>query len=384
MASEINKPLIALTLPGGGARAAYQAGVLRGISDICSFEESPFQIISGISAGAINGMWLASGATDFTMATEMMYDNWKNLTVEDVYKTDAATLISTGAKWLRNLSLGDVFGKSRINYMLDTSPLRKLLTERIDFNLIQKNLDNKLIYGLALSTTDYHLGCGVTFFTGNKAIPEWRHTLSRGVREALTVDHIMASAALPIFFPMVHIHGRDYGDGGVGLKTPLSPAINMGASRILVIGVQNPRGGTTEKDSVVTERATLGDVAGTLLNSVFLNSLDADIERLELINRTVSILTPEQIRQDVDHLRKIQVLTIRPSRDLSFIGIKEFENFPFTVRHLLKGLGVNNRKGWDLLSYLSFDQEYAKALLALGHADAFNRKDEIIQFFKTN
>lgn len=227
------KPLIALALPGGGARAAYQAGVLRGISDICSFQESPFQIITGVSAGAINGMWLASGAADFTMATEMMNDNWKNLSVDDVYKTDATTLLAIGAKWLRNLSLGDVFGKSRINYLLDTAPLRKLLTEK-----------------------------------------------------------------------------------------------------------------------------------------------------LELINRTVSILTPEQIRHDVDNLRKIPVLTIRPSRDLSCIGTKQFKNFPFTIRHMLKGLGVTDREGWDLLSYLAFDRVYGAALLELGHADALVKRKEITEFFQ--
>ncbi len=373
---------VALVLPGGGARAAYQAGVLRGISDICSFIESPFQIISGISAGGINGMWLASGAKDFTIATEMMYDNWKNLSVDNVYRTDAATLLSTGAKWIRNLSLGDVFGKSRINYLLDTSPLKKLLKEKIDFESIQENLNSGLLYGISLSATDYHLGSAVTFFAGNSDIKDWKHTLSAGQRESITVDHIMASAALPIFFPMVHINGRDYGDGGVGLKTPLSPAINMGASRLLVIGVQNPRGGLTEKNNEHVSRATLGDVTGSLLNSLFLNSLDADIERLALLNRTVSIFTPEQSKADVDGLRNIPILVIRPSRDLSFVGIKEFAHFPFAVRHLLKGLGVNDRKGWDLLSYLSFDQVYAAALLDLGYADALDKKNEIIKFFK--
>ena len=372
---------IALTLPGGGARAAYQAGVLRGISDICKFKESPFQIVSGISAGAINGMWLAAESADFSAATSKMVESWKELSVNDVYRTDAATLVKTGLKWMRNLSLGDVFGKSRITYLLDTAPLRELLSKKIDFKKIQENLEAGLLQGLSLSATDYHLGSGITFFSGERHLKPWKHTLSRGVRTELTIDHVMASAAIPIFFPMVHIDGRDYGDGCIGLKTPLSPAIHMGANRILIIGVQNPRGGETEKDLKMIQRATLGDVAGELLNSLFLTSLDQDLERVELINRTVAIFTPEQIRTDPDKLRKIPTLLIRPSRDLSCVGEKEFGSFPFAIRYLLKGLGVNNQKGWDLLSYLSFDRVYTAALLDLGYQDALAKKSEILEFF---
>ncbi|MBC7457841.1 MAG: patatin-like phospholipase family protein [Bdellovibrionaceae bacterium] len=377
----MTKPKIALTLPGGGARAAYQAGVLNGIAKVCKFKKNPFQIISGISAGAINGMWLAA-ADDFGAATAEMCNHWEKLSVDDVYKTDSSTLLMTGAKWLRNLSLGDLFGKSRINYLLDTSPLKKLLAEKIDFKKIQENLDSGELYGLAVSTTDYHLASGTTFFSGDAEIKEWKRTLSCGKRDALTVDHIMASAALPIFFPMVHLHDRDYGDGGIGLKTPLSPAIRMGASRILVIGVQNPGGANSEKETKPIERSTLGDVTGALLNSIFLNSLDTDIARLELLNRTVSILTPEQIKNDVDALRSIPTLVIRPSRDLSLVGLKEFAHFPFAIRHLLRGLGVDNKKGWDLLSYLSFDRVYAAALIELGYNDALEKKKEIKEFFQ--
>ncbi|CAN5491174.1 patatin-like phospholipase family protein [soil metagenome] len=373
---------IALTLPGGGARAAYQAGVLRGISDICKFKESPFQIISGISAGGINGMWLAAESEDFATATSKMVDSWKQLSVNDVYKTDAGTLLMTGIKWARNLSLGNVFGKSRINFLLDTAPLRSLLKKKINFTKIKANLDSGLLHGLSLSATDYHIGAGTTFFSGDKEIQAWKHTLSCGHRAELTVDHVLASAAIPIFFPMVEIDGRDYGDGGVGLKTPLSPAIHMGANRIFVIGVQNPRGGVTEKDAKKVERATLGDVAGEILNSLFLSSLDQDVERMQLLNRTVSIFTPEQIKADPDKLRRIPILVIRPSRDLSFIGEKEFEHFPFTIRYLLKGLGVNSKKGWDLLSYLSFDRVYTAALLDLGYEDAMAKREEIAEFFR--
>lgn len=373
---------IALTLPGGGARAAYQAGVLRAISDICKFKENPFEIISGISAGGINGMWLAAGAKDFAQSTEMMWDSWKKLEVSDVFKTDALTLFQTGSTWLRNLSLGEWFGKSHVTYLLDTSPLKDLLKEKINFKAIQENLDSGLLYALALSATDYHVGNAVTFFAGNAAIEPWERTLAAGVRDVLTIEHVMASAAIPIFFPPVTIGHRDYGDGGVGLKTPLAPAIHLGATKMLVIGVQNPPGTDSEKDTSGRHRATLGDVAGALLNSLFLNSLDADVARLQKLNRTVAVLTPEQIEKDVDRLRSVPLLVIRPSRDLSCLGVKEFAHFPFTIRHLLRGLGVSNRKGWDLLSYLAFDKVYSHALLELGYSDALHLKPEILHFFK--
>lgn len=373
---------IALTLPGGGARAAYQAGVLHAISEICKFKESPFQIISGVSAGAINGMGLAAGSEDFSASTTEMWDVWKNLSVDDIYKTDVITLAETGLSWLKDLSLGQWFGKTHSTYLLDTSPLEKLLKDKINFSAIQKNLDSGLLYGLSLSTTDYQLGVAITFFSGNKDIQPWNRTFSKGQRDELTIKHILASTALPIFFPPVHIAGREYGDGGVGLKTPLSPAIHMGATRLLVIGVQNPKGGAFEKHETKSSHTTLGDISGTLLNALFLSSLDIDIERMQRINRTISLYTPEQLKKGVDRLRQIPMLVIHPSRDLSCIGAQEFAHFPFTIRHLLKGFGVTDQKGWDLLSYLAFDKVYSQALLELGYQDAFDLKNEIINFFK--
>ena|SRR5665213_3525112 len=374
---------IALTLPGGGARAAYQAGVLRAVSDICKIKKSPFQIISGVSAGGINAMWMAAGATDFESATSDMWDDWKALDVGDVFKTDALTLLSTGSKWLRNLSLGEWFGKSDVNYLLDTDPLEQMLKQKIRFDAIEENLKSGLLFGVSLSATDYSLSSGVTFFDGDESIKPWERTLNIGVRDKLTLNHVMASAAIPIFFPPVKIGNRDYGDGGIGLKTPLSPAIHMGCARMMVIGVQNPPYIQPEKDTPGRHRATLGDISGTLLNSLFLSSLDTDVARLEKTNRTVSFFTPAQLKKDPDGLRKIELLVIRPSRDLSLIGAKEFAHFPFTIRHVLKGLGVTDQKGWDLLSYLAFDKVYSKALLELGYSDALHRKKEIIQFFKT-
>jgi NTE family protein len=378
---------IGLTLPGGGARAAYQVGVLRAIYDICHFEQSPFQVISGISAGGVNGMWLAAGAKSFGPCTEAMWDRWRELKVDDIYRTDALSLFSIGASWIKDLSMGSMVKKRKRNntYLLDTSPFKKMLEESFPFPAVKANIKSGLIHGLSLSATDYRFGTAVTFFDGDKSIQPWEHTLACGVRSELTVDHVMATASIPIFFPPIRIGGYDYGDGGIGLKSPLSPAIRMGATRLMVIGVQNPRGPvgkeSTEKDVAKNNHATLGDVAGALLNALFLNSMDADIDRLERINHTVSFLRPEQLTPDAVNLRQIPILVIRPSKDLSCVGVKEFERFPFTIRHMLKGLGVTPEKGWDLLSYLAFDEVYSDALLNLGYSDTMAVKEDVLAFF---
>lgn len=372
---------IAVTLPGGGARSAYQAGVLRAIAEITSLQTNPFKIISGISAGAINGMWLAAEADHFQQATIDMWEGWKNLTVNDIYKTDPLTLFRTGTKLIGDLSLGG-FGSNHINYLLNTMPLAHLLKHKINFRDTRKNIENGLIYGLSLTATDYQMSKAVSFFDGNMSIKPWTKTLSSGQREKLTIKHLLASCAIPIFFSPIAIAGRDYGDGGLGLKSPLSPAIHMGASRILVIGVQNPKTVISEKRETKNRHVTLGDIAGSLLNSLFLNSLDADIARFERINRTVSMFSSQQLKKEVDKLRKIPLLVIRPSRDLSDVGVKQFSEFPYTIRHLLKGLGITSQRGWDLLSYLAFDKTYSEALLNLGYEDAMRMKEEILNWME--
>ncbi|MBC7660896.1 MAG: patatin-like phospholipase family protein [Chitinophagaceae bacterium] len=375
---------IGLTLSGGGARGAYQAGVLKAISDLCGFKKSPFDIISGVSAGSINGMALAAGAQDFAAATQLMWDTWIELRVNKIFKTDLFSMAHITSSWLLNLSLGEWVSTRKVTYLLDSSPLKELLTKKIDMGAIGENLRSGLLHGVALSATDYRSGKSVTFFDGNQAIPDWDRNSGIGKRTILATEHIMASTAIPIFFPPVRIGKSDYGDGGIGQSSPLSPAIRLGADRIMVIGLEHMPG-HEEADSVESEQEiTLGDIAGTLLNSLFLKTLDSDVMRLKQTNKLLSAFSSEQLRSDEIHLIPLPALFIRPSKDLGKIDMDQFARFPYPLRHLLKGLGINDFRAWDLLSYLAFEKEYALALLELGYKDAINSKNQIVGFFNEN
>jgi NTE family protein len=376
---------IGITLSGGGARGAYQAGLLRAIYDICKFKESPFRVISGISAGSINGMALAAGAEDFDQATKLLWDTWTTLHIDEIFKVGTFNILKTGLTWMRDLSVGDWLGTPKsTTYLLDTSPLKDALTKNIDMAKITAHLRSGLLHSVALSATNYHTGKSVTFFDGDDSIREWSRNSGIGKRCTLEIQHIMASTAIPIFFPPVRIQNNDYGDGGIGLKAPLSPALHLGAEQIMVIGLEHPPVEEPSESAATLVPVTLGDIAGTLLNSLFLNALDADVGRLEQTNRVLSIFTPEQLRSDEDHLRPVPVIFLRPSQDLGEIDRDQFAQFPFTLRHLLKGLGVSDVKGWDLLSYLAFDKSYATALLELGHKDGIAQTEKIKKFFASH
>jgi NTE family protein len=374
------KKKVGVILAGGGARGAYEAGVLRAISKMGKFKTSPFAIITGVSAGAINGMCLAEGAEDFDRATEKLWNTWKEIQVEDVFKTDSLTLLKTGTSWIANLSLGHFIGGSATTHLLDTSPLNKFLAERIDPKKIAHNIHEGYITGVSLSATDYYTGKLVTFFDGEKSIRPWKEPSSAGVRTDLTVQHIMASSAIPIFFPPIKIGDSEYGDGGVGLRSPLSDAIHLGADQIFVIGLQF----MPEKEPAVDEKRspiTLGNIAGTLLNSLFLNSLDSDVGRLESTNLALSKLTEKERKAESTYMREIPALVIQPSTNLGSIDTAHFSRLPYALRYLLKGLGVTQKKGWDLLSYLAFEKGYTSALLDLGYQDAMKMEKKIMALF---
>jgi NTE family protein len=370
-----------LLLTGGGARAAYQAGVLKAISDFGDFKENPFPVLAGISAGAINSSWLANYAESFSEGTQAMWDMWSSLTVEKVYRTDAFSLFGIGFKWLKDLSLGEWFGRSKATNILDTKPLEKLLAENLDFARIAKNIEAGRIYGMGVLATNYHSGDSLVFFDGNSEIKTWIRGSRKSSREKIILEHILASCAIPIFFKPVAINGKFYGDGGIHQNAPLSSVIHLGADRILAIGINY----TDSRPPVAKDKRdelSIGDILGTLLNSMFFGSLEGDIERLERINRTLAYIPPESLAHEPDQLRPIRLLKISPSRDLGTLATDQFNKFPITLRHLLKGIGVTDEKGWDILSYLAFESSYTKLLLQLGYDDALARKEEILKFFE--
>lgn len=377
-----------LVLTGGGARAAYQAGVMKGISSILGAEHgNPFQVITGISAGAINAAYLASRASQFTLGSEACFELWRNLKPQNVIHTDVLTMSRLGARWLRNLSLGGASPLNRATHLMDASPLGAFLQEKIDFASIGENIRNRSIHGFSVSATNYRTGTAVSFFEGDDSIEPWVRSSRIGRRSAITPAHVLASSSIPLVFEPVRLEDSYYGDGGIRLRTPLSPAIHLGSDRIVAIGIRyfRPEDMTLElNEAARMADIAIADIAGVMLNAAFMDSLESDVERLERINQTLTFMPEAQRLAHPGKLRIIPLLVIRPSQDLARLASDQFRKFPRMLRHLLRGIGASEERGWDLLSYLGFDSSYTTQLLELGEADAQAKKAEILEFFAPN
>jgi NTE family protein len=376
---------VGLVLSGGGARAAYQVGAVRALSELCGTGPSPFSIFVGLSAGAINCTSLASNNDDFRAAARLLTETWHALHPDSVYSTEVGKLAGIGARWIKDLTLGGVVGVSQVNYLLDTSPLRALLHERIDFPRIKALIARGLVQGVAVSATNYLTGSIVTTYDGAPDIAPWYRTDRLSERGTVTLDHVMASAAIPLFFPPVVLDGKVFADGGVRMTTPTSPAIHLGADKLLAIGIRYPRSvqQTTQLNrDAQAARVTVAQIAGAMLNALFLDSLDNDLERIARINRTLELVPLEARQKSPDSLRRIPSLLLRPSRDLGSLAADEYQKFPAMLRHLLRGIGATGESGWDLVSYLAFQPGYVGTLMELGYEDTLARKDEIAAFFE--
>ncbi len=377
---------IGLVLTGGGARAAYQVGVLRAIAELCPRAPgggSPFSVFSGVSAGAINAVSVASGADDFPRAVARLAEVWRGLTPDSIYRTDTRRLVSIGSRWIKDLSAGGLLSSSHINYLLDTSPMRSLLTETMPISRLSQQFRSGTVRGVAVSATSYSNGLAVTFFDGHRSIAPWFRANRVGLRQRLRLPHVLASSAIPIFFPPIRIRGLFYGDGCVRMHAPLSPAIHLGADRLLAIGVQPATAielPLDRADQPHPEWVPPSEIAGLLLNAIFLDALESDLERLMRVNRTVALLPPEQQGTPAQPLRAVPVLVLRPSQDLGTLAADQYTRFPRMLRYLLKGIGATGDTGADLLSYLAFEPEYVNRLMDLGYADATRQADEIQEF----
>jgi NTE family protein len=376
-------PRTGLVLTGGGARAAYQVGALRALAEIAGEGVLPFDVLAGISAGAINTVGLATGAQDFPGVVERLVQVWANLTPDQVYRTGTLRLARIGSRWLRDLSAGGLLGSSGINYLLDPAPLRQLVESAMPLGRMRRHLRAGRLRAVALSATSYHSGAGITFFEGSSEVKPWVRTSRLGVRARLTLDHVMASAAIPVFFPPVRIAGRFYGDGCVRMNHPLSPALHLGAERIVAISVRYlrpPLERAGDEEGTDPERLSLSDIAGILLNAVFLDSVDSDMERLDRINRTLALVPRERLNPADLELRQVPVLVLRPSQDLSRLARDEYLRFPRALRYLLRGIGASGHSGADLLSYLAFEPVYLARVIELGQSDTLARRDEVEDF----
>ena len=376
---------VGLVLTGGGARAAYQVGALLAISEMRGSGPSPFSIFAGVSAGAINAVSIAAGADEFQVAAQRLGDIWRSLTPDRVYRTDARGLVAIGTRWIKDLSAGGLLGSSRINYLLDTDPLGQLLHETLPIARLGQHFRSGALRGVAVSSTSYATGLAVTFFDGAKDVQPWFRTTRIGVRQRLRLPHVLASAAIPVFFPPVKIKGLFYGDGCVRMHCPLSPAIHLGADRILAVGVQSPPPVELPlEQSRAPRREWLppSEIVGVLLNAVFLDALEADVERLERVNRTVAFIHPDHHGTESQPLRAIPTLVLRPSQDLGTLAADQYSRFPRMLRYLLKGIGATGETGSDLLSYLAFEPEYVGRLMQLGYSDTMRRRAEVLAFLE--
>ncbi len=375
---------LGLVLTGGGARAAYQVGVIKALSEITHPRESPFQIITGVSAGAINGAYLMSRADEFQVAAQGLWDLWCGLESERIYRTDASSIATLGTKWLKTVGMGGIVTQKRANHLLNTEPLRQLLKQELQLDRLAGFFKSGILRGVSVSATNYITGTAISFFDGSPDINSWERSTRIGLRAPLTNEHVMASSAIPVFFPPVKLDGAAYGDGCIRLTSPLSPAIHLGSDRVIAVGIRYLRSAeqTVELNQTVSKREdlTIAEIGGVLLNAVFLDSLETDVERMERINATVSHLTTEQKAKMPSQLKQIPVLTLRPSQDLGQLAKGTLKEFPTLIRFLLRGVGAKEDKGWDLLSYLAFEKSYTRQLAELGYDDTIRKKDAIIEF----
>lgn len=372
---------LGLVLTGGGARAAYQVGVIQALAEMTQSKESPFNVITGVSAGAINGAYMMSRADDFKIGAQGLWDLWMNLHSERIYRTDAGAMANLGTKWLRTVGMGSMFAQKKANHLLNTEPLRELLQQELQLDRLPHFFKAGILRGVAFSATNYWTGTAISFYDGSDEIKPWVRSTRIGRRSPLTVEHVMASSAIPVFFPPVSLENGQYGDGCVRLTSPLSPAIHLGSDRVIAVGIRYYRSlEQTEQMNLNTKRdeLTIAEIGGVLLNAVFLDSLETDIERMERINKTLDLI-PADKRGD-GMLKKIPVLALRPSQDLGQMAKGTLHEFPTLIRFLLRGVGAKEDKGWDLLSYLAFEKAYTQQLLDLGYDDTIRKKDEILKF----
>jgi NTE family protein len=388
-----------LLLTGGGARAAYQVGVLEAVADIrlaCAAHQqaNPFPIITGTSAGAINAAALASGAHDFDAAVRRLVDVWKNFHAGQVYRADSIGVLRTGASWLTLMSVGWVLArwrKLKPRSLLDNTPLLDLLQTTIALEQVQQNIAQGHLHALAVTASSYTTGEHTTFFDGAADIDAWTRSQRFGVRETITYQHLLASSAIPFVFPAkaLPVNGiaEYFGDGSMRQSAPVAAAIHLGAERILVVGagrMHEPK--TDRRLAPAPNYPTLAQIAGHAMSNIFLDALAVDVERVRRINHTIGLVPPQT--RGLSGLRPIDLLVISPSQRIDAIAAQHVSDLPRPVRALLGGFGVTSDKtdfqGAALASYLLFESNYTCELMALGRADAERQREEICLFFGWN
>lgn len=394
--------MLGLVLTAGGARGAYQAGVLKRIGELPALrgKPAPFQIITGASAGAINGAAIASQSGNFRDATQALAQLWSELSVRDVFKADALSLGVNGLRFLQDLTFGGFVRGAGTQSLLNAAPLRGFLARHLPLAGIGDAIARGHLYAIAVSATSYHSGKSFTFIQGRPGHPLWAKSRRVTLAVTLTVEHVCASAAIPIVFQPVRLRGQGadvyFGDGGLRLVTPFSPAIRLGATRVFAVGIRCQRSADdlslTEltgrgDEAPVMEQPPLSQICGVFLNAIFLDHLDTDLDHLIRMNeliRTYGNSGANAVSGAAaplgEPMRIVTPLVVNPSEDLAIVAKSLSHKMPRLVRYLMDGLGTPNAQSADLMSYLLFDSAYTRELIHIGYRDASARIEEIEAF----
>jgi len=368
---------IGLVLPGGGARAAYQVGVLRAIADLLPVRTSnPFPVVTGTSAGAVNATAIAVHADRFRVAVGNLERVWRNFQVGQVFRSDTASMLRSGLHWLFAMMSGGWLLPPPKS-LFDNTPLRALLAQQFDFDGIRRAIASGKLDALAMSAAGYINARSVSFFESKAGCTPWSRMRRSGEPAILSLDHLMASVAVPFLFPPVLMGDEYYGDGAMREANPFSAAIHLGAERLLVIGTRNESHAPTPAPPLCP---TFGQIFGYMLDSLFTDGMYADLERLSQVNEIVSRLGP--VTMEGVRLKHIDMLVILPSRDLSEIARNHVKSLPRALRILLRTMGAMNTGGGQLMSYLLFQDTYTRELIALGYEDGMRRSQDLLDFIK--
>jgi NTE family protein len=398
--------MIGLVLTAGGARGAYHAGVLKRLSEIPAFigKPSPFKIVTGASAGALNGAAIAANSSDFTAGARMIVKLWSNLSAKQVFRYDAHSLAQTGIDAALDFAFGGLVGAGRLKSFVDATPLRQFVENQIDLSGLDGAIKSGDLYAFGVTATGYHSGRAFTFIQGQTGHPLWNKSRRVALATQITSDHILASAAIPLVFQPVPIKTGGnvayFGDGAMRLTTPLSPAIRLGAERLFAIGVRCQESADSllrselsvdeDYDAMLT-RPPLSQICGTLMNAIFLDHLDADIDHLKRMNEFVKAyqaledsipIDQRQLNTLREPMRVVTPMVISPSADIGIIAKTLEHRMPRSIRYLMDGLGHPDAQSADLTSFLLFDSAFTRELIQLGYHDAGLRIDEIEHFLR--
>ncbi|GAA5177341.1 patatin-like phospholipase family protein [Niveibacterium umoris] len=370
----------ALVLTGGGARAAYQVGVLWAIRELRGRRsDNPFPILCGTSAGAINAVALASYAEDFDRSVRRLAWIWRHFHARHVYRADSLAVAKSALLWGGTLLWGWLLRRGPRS-LLDNRPLRELLSSKLDFDGIGRALDCGALYAVSVTCSGYATGESLTFYEAAHRVQPWRRAARVGVPTRLNVDHLMASSAIPFVFPAIKINREFFGDGSMRQLAPVSPAVHLGATRILVVGAGRAKDETRRARG--DKYPSPAQIAGHALSSIFLDGLAVDLERLERINSTVAKI-PDHLRAELGiNLKPIETLVISPSERLDHLAARHFKALPRPMRVMLRGVGSGGRSGSTVLSYLLFEASYTRALIDLGYRDAMMKRNDLIRFLR--